>query len=250
MLDAEDKLQGDSVRLRRLLAARLPIGFARVEKAKTDSLSILEMVSDAPEQYRAAFQMFIDDCKTVGFKNLRENRYSPEQYVEDFMAFLEKQRAAVRSVAFAPVLTFPASPTYAIGDPNELTNRRVGELDYRYNWLGFQGKHLQATVQLNSDSCSQITISFLQDQQSWVFFPKKVIFEISSNGQFFEHIYEKDIELLPAGEKAKHTVSWSVPNPRAAKFVRVTAFNIETCPDWHTCNGNPCWIFADELIVE
>ncbi len=250
LLDAEEELAGDSLRQQRLLAARLPISFARAEMAKTDSLSVLEMLADAPEQYREAFQLFIDDCKIAGIRNLHERRYSPEQYVDDFIAFLEKQRTAVQSIASEPVLTTPASPTYAKGDPGELTNRRVGELDYRYNWLGFQGTDLQATVRLSRDSCSAISVSFLQDQQSWVFFPEKVVFEISSNGLYYQRVLEESIATEPSGEKAIRTVSVSLPDRQAAKYVRVTAFNIRTCPAWHTCNGNPCWIFADEIVVK
>ncbi|MEZ4941692.1 MAG: DUF4838 domain-containing protein [Saprospiraceae bacterium] len=249
MLDAEDLLQNDTVRQRRLLAARLPMGFARVEKAKTDSRAILDMLSDSPEQCREAFQIFIDNCKEAGFRNLHENGYTPEAYVSDFLAFLERQRTAAASIAYGPELTFPAAPTYAKGDPEELTNRRVGEPDYRYNWLGFQGEHLQAVVRLNSETCTQISVSFLQDQQSWVFFPRKVMFETSLNGQYFEHVYEENINLAPDGQKSVRTVSWSAPNARMAQYVRVTAYNHLNCPAWHSCNGNPCWIFADEIVV-
>lgn len=249
LLAAEDRLRGDSARLRRLLAARLPISFARAERAKTDSLFVTDMLTDSPEQFRQAFQSFADNCHAAGFESLHEMGYSPEQYVDDFVAFLEKERAAIRSVAKAPVLATPASPTYAKGHPNELTNRCIGETDYRYNWLGFQGADLQATVQLKADSIAHIAISFLQDQQSWVFFPERVVFEISENGTFFQKVQEETFVIRQDGKKAVKTVEVTLPQPRAAQYVRITAVNIKTCPTWHTCNGNPCWIFADEIIV-
>lgn len=248
-LDAADALRGDTARLRRLLAARLPISFARAEIAKTDSLFVLDMLADRPGQYREAFQIFVDDCKTAGFETLHENRYSPQQYVDDFIAFLEKERRAVASKAVAPVLTTPASPSYAGGNPDELTNKRVGELDYRFNWLGFQGADLQATVQVNGDSVSSIEVSFLQDQQSWVFFPEKVTVEVSENGTDFKVVHEEPVEILPDGKKAIRTVRADVPTGSRVQSVRLTAVNIKTCPPWHTCNGNPCWIFADEIVV-
>ncbi len=249
LLDAEDLLRGDSARLRRMLAVRLPISFARVEIAKTDSLFILEMLKDAPEQYRKAFQVFENDCKTAGFTTLHEMNYPPARYVEDFVAFLEKQRRAIKSAAHSPVLTYPASATYARGNPGELTNRRIGETDYRYNWLGFQGTDLQASVQLKSGSCSFIGVSFLQDQASWVFFPEKVIFEISGDGVSFQKVHEESIPLKQDGAKAVKTVETRLDVAQPARFVRVTAVNARTCPPWHTCNGNPCWIFADEIVA-
>ncbi|MBK8922415.1 MAG: DUF4838 domain-containing protein [Saprospirales bacterium] len=249
LLDAEDALQNDTLRQLRVMAARLPIIFAQVERAKTDSLSVLEMLNDAPEQYREAFRVFADECKKAGFKNLHEQRYSPEAYVDDFIEFLENQRVAAGSRAYMPELAAPASPVYARGNPSELTNRRIGERDYRYNWLGFQGNNLQATVRLAGDSCSFLRVSFLQDQASWVFFPKQVLFEISANGVYFEPVLDERFEIVPDGEKSIKTVDLRLPEKRAAKYVRVTAVNQQTCPGWHTCNGNPCWIFADEIIV-
>lgn len=249
-LDQEDSLAGDSARLQHLLAARLPLSFARAEIAKADSLSVSEMLDESPEQYRNAFQYFIDECRQAGFETLHERNYSPEAYVEDFIAFLEKQRAAMGSIASDPVLTYPAAVNYARGNPYELVNRRVGELDYRFNWLGFQGNNLEATVRLTRDSCSSVSISFLQDQQSWVFFPEKVVVETSANGLYFEEAHTETIELRPDGNKAIHTVQVTLPEARAARYVRVKAFNTGTCPPWHSCTGNPCWIFADELIVK
>lgn len=249
MLDAEDLLRGDSERLLHLLAARLPLSFARAEIAKTDSLSVLEMLHDTPQQVGEALQDFADQCTRAGFRNLHEGGYTPAAYVRDFMAFLEKQRDAAASVAFAPVLTTPASGTYAWGNAGELTNHRVGELDYRYNWLGFRGNDLQVTVQLARDSCSHISVSFLQDQQSWVFFPEEVILEVSADGTSFRKVQDTYLDIVPDGKKAIRAVSVDLPAAAPARYVRVTAVNIKTCPLWHTCNGQPCWIFADEVIV-
>lgn len=259
LLDAELLLHGDSVRMRRLLAARLPIHFALAERAKTDSLSLLEMLNDSPEKAREALQLFIENCQTAGFQNLHENRFSPDTYRTAYLAFLEKQRAAISTRAHTPILNSPASATYAKGNPKELTNRRIGELDYRYNWLGFQGNDMQVTVQVLGDSCSHISVSFLQDQQSWVFFPNKVVFEVSTDGAAFRQVHAEEIEIVADGKKATRTVETTLAVAPAVgptigpegpiRYVRVTATNIGVCPDWHTCNGNPCWIFADEVTV-
>ncbi|MEQ1744034.1 MAG: DUF4838 domain-containing protein [Saprospiraceae bacterium] len=246
---AETLLNGDTARQRHLLAAWLPIRFALAERAKVDSLSLAEILADPPDQYLRGLQLFVDGCKAAGFNNLHENRYSPEAYMADFTAFLEKQRTAAQGRGHAPRLAKPASATYAKGDPNELTNRRVGELDYRYNWLGFQGNDLVATVRVQGDSCSGISASFLQDQQSWVFFPKEVMFEVSTDGVHFRQVHTEKSEIVPDGKKAVKTVEVVLSAVQRVKFVRVTAVNMGTCPAWHSCNGNPCWIFSDEVVV-
>jgi len=247
---AERRLGADTVRQNKVLAARLPIGFARAERAKTDSTALQEILDDSPEQSRRGLQLFVDGCKAAGFQNLHESGYAPETYMRDYETFIEKQRVAAGSRAYSPVLTTPASATYAKGDPNELVNRRIGETDYRYNWLGFQGNDLQVTVQVQGDSCSSISVSFLQDQQSWVFFPKRVVFEVSEDGVQFRQVHAEDFELVPDGKKGTKTAGATLSDaPAKIRFVRVTAVNTGTCPDWHTCNGNPCWIFADEVVV-
>ena len=35
-----------------------------------------------------------------------------------------------------------------------------------------------------------------------------------------------------------------------ARYVKVVATNIGTCPPWHKGQGNPAWMFADEIIVK
>ncbi|MBK8555159.1 MAG: discoidin domain-containing protein [Lewinellaceae bacterium] len=89
----------------------------------------------------------------------------------------------------------------------------------------------------------------MQDQQSWVFYPQKVVVEVSTDGKTFEKVYEESVEIKPNMKKSIMLVSAKFPE-REAQFVRVTAVNIKTCPKWHSCFGNPCWIFADEIVVE
>jgi hypothetical protein len=191
---------------------------------------------------------FVKSCEMAGIETLHENRYPPAEYKTDYLAFIEKYRKAAESVAGEIALNYPASKTYAKGKPEELSNRLVGETDYRYNWLGFQGNNLMATVSVPNKSVSEISVGFLQDQASWVFFPEKVVFEVSSDGKKFRKIYEEKIAIQADGKKAVRQVSTRF-KARKLRYVRVTAQNIGLCPKWHTCNGNPCWIFADEIIL-
>lgn len=46
-----------------------------------------------------------------------------------------------------------------------------------------------------------------------------------------------------------HRFVAEVPDLRA-RFVRVVAHSLITCPSWHPGSGGPCWVFADEIIVE
>ena len=96
---------------------------------------------------------------------------------------------------------------------------------------------------------SVISVQFLQDQQAWVFFPEKVLFEISADGVHFQSVGEELIDIRPDGARAVRRVEKSFA-AQPVRAVRVTAVNQKTCPPWHSCNGNPCWIFADEIVVK
>jgi hypothetical protein len=190
-------------------------------------------------------------CLESGMLHLNENGYTPAQYVKDYAEFLARTREAISSMAFSIQLTEPASPRYGGGKTELLTDRLVGETDYRYNWLGFEGNDMQATLMVSDSGMtfvSDISVSFLQDQASWIFLPEKVIIEFSPDGDIFLPMEEVTLETVPDSKKKFHTVRATF-SPTAAKAIRVTAVNRKVCPEWHTCNGNPCWIFADEITV-
>ncbi|MFN0213544.1 MAG: DUF4838 domain-containing protein [Saprospiraceae bacterium] len=194
---------------------------------------------------------FESNCLITNMIHLNENKYTATQYVQDYKDFLERSLSALFSRSNSIRLENLASPKYAKGDSQELTNKLVGETDYRYNWLGFEGTDLCAVLDFPDSlgsTLSTIQVSFLQDQASWVFYPQKVVFEISKDGQNFKTIQEDTIKIVPDGKKAFRTLEAKFP-AASVRAVRITAFNQKTCPDWHTCNGNPCWIFADEIMV-
>lgn len=248
----------DSLLLQRIESVVLTEIFCFLENLKCISpMSTDPMEFDMKSIYldsTAMYEMLHDfetRCANAGIKNLNENKYSPQQYVQDYKAYLRRSLEALFSVGDSILLEQPASLKYAQGNPKELTNKLLGETDYRYNWLGFEGTDLVATLQISenlSPDLSSIEVTFLQDQASWVFYPEKVVFEISTDGLNFKTVHEEHLEIVPDGKKAFRSVRATFP-PATLRAVRVKAMNQKVCPPWHTCNGNPSWIFADEIMV-
>jgi Domain of unknown function (DUF4838) len=247
--------KADEAQQMRVKAAMLPEMFAYLESLKAvpynpnDALSrtvtVLKRKNDALGNL---LQQFKNDCELVGFYTLNENNYTPKQYVQDYQLYLNNAINALESRAKAVVLEQPASPNYAKGDPNELINKMVGETDYRYNWLGFEGNDMIATVEVEGQAANSIQVSFLQDQQSWVFYPKLVVIEASPDGNDFQKIEWKVVKIVPDGKKSLYTIKANLSG-QPVRYVRVTAVNQKTCPAWHSCNGNKSWIFADEILI-
>ena len=87
----------------------------------------------------------------------------------------------------------------------------------------------------------------MQDQNSWIFMPEWVRFEVSEDGLNFTEVgtVKNDMAEKADGAIVKdfevNFVSQKV------KFIRVIAKNKEQCPAWHKGFPNPSWIFADEV---
>jgi len=231
----------------RLEEAKLPLQYAVLELAKIRD----EYIEPAEKMLPG----FVEALKRTGHLYLHEMGYGADQYEADYRKFLKEGRVSHRFMqkdGVSTELAQPASVKYENGNAGILTDGRRGTDDYHFNWLGFEGTDLVATLALPGNELpevSSVSVQFLQDQQSWVFFPEKVTIEISEDGQQFRQVHEENIDIVPDGKKAVRRVE-AVFEPAKVRAVRVSAVNRKTCPPWHSCVGNPCWIFADEIVIK
>lgn len=118
-------------------------------------------------------------------------------------------------------------------------------------WLGLEGEDLEAVIDLGKKlSIEKVSAGFLENQDSWIFLPLSLELSFSDDGRNFHSVQK--IENRKPKENSFVTVrdfSKSVQNMKA-RYVRVRAENIKTCPGWHKGAGGKAWIFADEIIVE
>ena len=147
----------------------------------------------------------------------------------------------------------PYANQYNAGGDDALIDGRRGGTDFRSGaWQGFHDQDLEATVMLNQTKpLSQLDISFIMDQRSWIFFPSTVEVFISSDGIQFQSIGKKTIEnATPSDATEIKTIRMTWSN-RPVKAVKVIATNLGALPEWHI--GYPydgrSWIFTDEIIL-
>jgi hypothetical protein len=256
-LAAVTSVGGDTVLQKRVAAAFLPVRYALMELTKTeDALWVRDPAGKSHPDWSFVSKpgRFLEDCSQAGQLHLNERGLTPVQYIEEMADYFKHGRvchlAACGSQKSNITLAEPAAPKYQRGDPQTLIDTRTGDTDYRYNWLGFEGKDMVITIELPEvKDLTGLRTRFLQDQESWVFFPKQVVFEISEDGRVYNKVQEESIEIVADGVKRIRTVEVTLPAGTKAKFVRVSGVNQKVCPAWHTCNGNPCWIFSDEVEV-
>ena len=138
----------------------------------------------------------------------------------------------------------------AAGDKTLIDHLR-GSGSYRTGrWQGYR-EDVKATVDLGSEKTIKLlSIGFLQDIKSWIFYPNSVRFSVSSDGVNYKEV--ADIKNnFPDNEYGSFHKDFSTQlNGVKAKYIRVEATNYGLCPQWHLGAGGKTWLFTDEIIIE
>lgn len=141
---------------------------------------------------------------------------------------------------------------YAAGGDKALIDHLRGGANFRTgSWQGYQ-KDLDVIVDLGEPkSIASIEVGFLQDIQSWIFYPKKVAFFISKDGKNFQAVGETSSDF-PDNKYGAFTENlvFDLDKKSMARYVKVLATNYGVCPEWHLGAGGNTWIFADEITIK
>jgi hexosaminidase len=156
-------------------------------------------------------------------------------------------KAIGRNVVYAN----PPSRYYPADGPNTLTDGVRGTTAVGKYWHAFNGNDLTATIDLGKEKTVQkITIGCLQHYVDWIFLPQSVTYEISDDGTNFTNLGTVKNTISP-DEKSAIIKDFTINFPeQKARYIRVTAKNIGVCPKGHPGEGQPAWLFADEIMVQ
>ncbi|MCC7466440.1 MAG: GH92 family glycosyl hydrolase, partial [Saprospiraceae bacterium] len=146
----------------------------------------------------------------------------------------------------------PYSPQYTAGGNDGLVDGVRGGEDFRTGgWQGFEGGNLDMVIDLGrQQKISQISANFLQDENSWIFFPTALQIEVSDDGKTFAPAGETLCDIPPSAMGIlQKELSVSLNNAKA-RYVRIIGKNLGQCPATHKGAGYPSWLFVDEVRVE
>jgi len=147
--------------------------------------------------------------------------------------------------------TNPISRYYQADGPNTLTDGIKGTASHGKYWHGINGKDLIATIDLGAPKpIHSLTLGCLQKYGDWIFLPQWVKFEVSTDGKIFTEAGTVINTISPDARGAilkDFTVSAS---GGTAQFIRMTAKILDGCPKGHNGEGQPAWLFADEIVVQ
>ena len=148
-------------------------------------------------------------------------------------------------------LVNPPANQYSGGGATNLIDGIRCSPDFRIGgWLGFEKVNLEAIIDLREvKTLTTFGTGFLQDINSWLFMPSQIEFFISGNGTDYRSagIIKNNVPQTKEGVIIE-TFEMNI-SPVKARFVKVVATNIGTCPAGHKGQGSPSWIFADEIII-
>ncbi|NNM16447.1 MAG: glycoside hydrolase family 92 protein, partial [Bacteroidia bacterium] len=140
---------------------------------------------------------------------------------------------------------------YAAAGNDALIDQLRGGMNFRTgDWQGYQGQDMEAIIAFDEmKQINKISLSCLQDIQSWIWYPKNVSFYSSTDGVQWTLI-EKVNNKFADDAYGAFTQELSLNTKMKTKFIKVVAENYGVCPEWHLGNGGNAWIFVDEIIID
>jgi hypothetical protein len=254
---AEYAVKDDPVILQRTRFARLPLDFAILDISLHNVDEELSWFKNVNGEFKINDELvtlldtFTTRCNRMDVKMLNEQGLKPDDYRLTIKKFLLKSAEPGLALNKEVKLFTEFSNKYDAGGEMALVDGLRGIDDYHFNWLGFEGDDLEAIVDLGEvQSINQVSLDFIQDIQSWVFLPKSLTVLVSEDGDEFTKIGTVE-NITPDNKTGAFIQTFAVPaNGGKARYIRVRAAALKTCPSWHIGTGSKSWIFTDEIVVK
>ena len=240
---AEAAVADDSIRLRRVRIARLPLQYSELELARTDPDRDVEAVT-------ALLNLFEQRTAEYKIPTLNERHNHPDAYCrlyrERFLPTNQENKAAN-----APV-TWINQPEehYREKARTAVTDGLYGGTCFGESWVGWMGENADFIIDLGKvKEICLIKTDFLHHLGAWILLPKGGNYQVSTDGKYytdfgsFAFAEDRDIAVKYYWGEARQ------PQPVKARYVKVHVETLGNCPSWHYGVGYAAWFFLDEVIV-
>ncbi len=146
---------------------------------------------------------------------------------------------------------YPNSKSYNSTGEYALVNGVKGTKNHADgNWKGFEGDDFVGTIDLGeSKNFSSVKVGVLQNTGAWIYYPTQMIVEISTDDKTFKKLGSVK-NKVSYNEGGRMTQNLVIKKKASARYVRVTVKNLGICPKGHAGEGDPTWLFVDEIMVE
>lgn len=197
-----------------------------------------------------AVDRFVANCKKAKVIELSEGGLSPDQYKAEWEAIFAA--GVTPSIATDATVTFRNAPVpeYPAKGPKTLVDGTPGYTDFSYNWLGFYGTDMVATIDMGTaKNISGIKTHFLDDPRHWIFLPSSISVEVSEDGVSYRPFGSSVV--APVEEHYEVAVTpFAYQGKARARYIRLTATNLPELPEWRYRDGKKPMIACDEVFVQ
>ena len=140
-------------------------------------------------------------------------------------------------------------PQYFEGGDAGLIDNLRGKENYRIGgWQGFPS-NCELVIDLReSKPIYQVGAGCLEEQRSWIFFPKAVEVYVSNDGKDYKLFGKNNYNV--ARSEGAHIQDLTVKGKANARYVKIVIVNYGKLPEWHISAGQQSWLFVDEVWVK
>jgi Domain of unknown function (DUF4838)/F5/8 type C domain/Glycosyl hydrolase family 20, domain 2 len=253
---AEGAVEDNPTLSERVMRARLPLEYTVLQQARFYGIEKhgIFIQSDGRWSVKPKFDekvsRFTANCKKAGVSELSEGGANPDQYQTEWNTIFKNGVTPSKAVGANVTLQYAFSDDYPAKGPHTLTDGNPGYGDYSYNWLCFYGVPMIATIDLGkTQKISDVRMHFLDDPRHRIFLPANILVETSADG--INYHKAGNTNSANTAEHYETTVKeFSFPTSTTARYIRVTANDLPTLPDWRAADNKKPMIACDEIYVQ
>ena len=229
--------------LERVQRSRLPLQYAELEIARTESArdtTHLLALLDTFQARTARFQV----------ATLNERNNAPDDYCDLYRTrYLRRPEGNLARGAAIEWLEEP-SPGYLDGAKAALTDELYGGTTFAESWIGWEGKDGAFIVDLGEvTDIRAVETDFLHQLGAWILLPRSVTYAISQDGEEYLPFGKKELAEDRSRQVKFVGVAVEKKQPVQARYIKVEVEGVKVCPSWHYGVGYPAWFFVDEVVV-
>lgn len=240
---AEEAVNDDPVKLKRVRMSRLSLMFSELEIARTGECI------DADEII-PKLDLFEQRTREYGVTALNERNNPPAEYCELYRTRFLPQKEKSKALGAKVEWILPPHDRYLSMASEALTDGLYGGTTYVESWVGWEGRDAAFILDLGEEmQFTRIESDCLHQLGAWVLLPKGGRYSISTDGQTYREFgsfaFEEDRNLMIKFVKG----TAESETPVQARYIKVEIEGTIDCPYWHYGVGHPSWFFVDEVSV-
>lgn len=137
--------------------------------------------------------------------------------------------------------------SYNYGGAFTLVNGIIGKLPwYGKDWLGFKDSNCVAVIDLKKkQDISKVIVDVLRSDVSWIYPPKSIDIQVSDNNVNFTSIKTVDSDYIT---KSGRSLDITIPVTKT-RYVKIIIENYGIIDQGKPGEGNPAWLFIDEIMI-